>query len=147
MLRKLRPHKIPVSWGDLPPRPRAPDAFGLNLPIDLVIGYHRLAFLNQVRKLFQVPYQFSTKVMYKNDHISITIIRRKKNSLAKKIRLDYCASFVMELVNCEQYCVSKLVNLWMTISQKLKIWFFFHSYRLPIDNWDGTKIMLGKQVA
>ena len=30
------------------PDPQAPDRFGLNPPSQLVIGYHWLAFLNQV---------------------------------------------------------------------------------------------------
>ena len=30
--------------------PQAPDAFGLNPPSQLAIGYHWLTFLNQVRK-------------------------------------------------------------------------------------------------
>ena len=37
-------------------RPQSPDAFGLNPPSQLDLGYHWLAFLNQVRRnLFQVP--------------------------------------------------------------------------------------------
>ena len=34
---------------------QTPDAFGLNPPSQLVIGYDWLAFLNQVRKNLQVP--------------------------------------------------------------------------------------------
>ena len=36
-------------------RPQAPDAFGLNPPGQLVIGYHWLAFLNQVLKQLKRP--------------------------------------------------------------------------------------------
>ena len=36
-------------------RPQAPDAFGLNPPSQLVLGYHWLAFVNQVHKTFKSP--------------------------------------------------------------------------------------------
>ena len=49
-------------------RPQAQDAFGLNLPSQLVTGYHWLAFLNQVRKNLSSP-QFTTNVEYIIDHI------------------------------------------------------------------------------
>ena len=44
MLGGLRPPHTPPGA-----RPQAPDAFGLNLPGQLVIGYHWLAFLNQLQ--------------------------------------------------------------------------------------------------
>ena len=56
MLEELHPPKTSVFvWGFIPHiphwglRPQAPDAFGLNPPTQLVLGYHWLAFLNQVR--------------------------------------------------------------------------------------------------
>ena len=55
---------------------KAPDAFGLNHPSQLVIGYHWLAFLNQVRKYLSP--QFTTHVEYKIDHISKTRNDEKK---------------------------------------------------------------------
>ena len=51
-----RAPKLPGSWGLRLPHPnrviipQAPDAFGFHSPSHLVIGYHSLAFLNQVRK-------------------------------------------------------------------------------------------------
>ena len=62
-------------------RPQAPDAFGLNTPNQLVIGYHWLAFLNQARK----NPQFTTIIEYKIDHISKTKYRTKKNLMNWKI--------------------------------------------------------------
>ena len=57
MLEVLRPLKPLGSWGASPPTsptggsaPRPRMLFGLNLPTQLVIGYHWLAILNQVRK-------------------------------------------------------------------------------------------------
>ena len=52
------------------------DAFGLNPPSQLVIGYHWLAFPNQVCK----KSQFTIHVEYKIDCISKTENRTKKNS-------------------------------------------------------------------
>ena len=49
--------------------PQAPHAFGLNPPIQLVIGYHWLVFLKRVRKPSQVitslvPYLKNTKLTH-----------------------------------------------------------------------------------
>ena len=52
-------------------RPQAPDVFGLKPPSQLVIGYHWLAFLNQIRKNV-LRAQFTSNVVYKIDHISKT---------------------------------------------------------------------------
>ena len=55
MLGGLQPPKLPGSLGASAPYPRpgfhsqAPTDFGLNPPGQLVIGYHWLAFLNQVK--------------------------------------------------------------------------------------------------
>ena len=38
------------------PGPQAPDGFGLNPPSQLVIGYHWLTFLNQVRRNLSLIY-------------------------------------------------------------------------------------------
>ena len=56
MLGVSVPQNLPFRGGLRPhhPQPRhrppAPDGFGLNPPSQLVIGYHWLAFLNQIRK-------------------------------------------------------------------------------------------------
>ena len=67
--------------GDEAPHQRlhlqAPDTFGLNPPSHLVIGYHWLAFLNQVCKR-RSP-QFTRNFVYKIDHISKT----KNHTLSK----------------------------------------------------------------
>ena len=46
LLGRLRLPKPPVFVREL--RPQAPNAFGLNRPSQLILGYHWLAFLNQV---------------------------------------------------------------------------------------------------
>ena len=68
----------PLVRGELNPHTRhrgfhhqTPDKFGFNPPSNLVIGYHWLAFLNQVHKILASP-QFTTNVEYKIDHISKT---------------------------------------------------------------------------
>ena len=50
------------------PGPKASHAFGLNPPNQLVIGYHWLTFLNQVRN--NLCSQFTMNVEYKIDHAS-----------------------------------------------------------------------------
>ena len=62
--------KIVFMLGGL--RPQAPAVFGLNPPSQVVIRYHWLAFLNQVRKNRQFPSSLLTTVDYKIDHISKT---------------------------------------------------------------------------
>ena len=47
------------SPGSPTPRPRM--LFGLNAPSQLVIGYHWLAFENQIRKNLYVPETYSKK--------------------------------------------------------------------------------------
>ena len=44
---ELHPSELPDAWGH---RSQAPNAFGLKPPSQLVIGYHWLAFLSQVKK-------------------------------------------------------------------------------------------------
>ena len=65
----------PAGRGQLAPHTRhrglcaqVPDALILNLPTQLVIGYHWLTFLNQARKISGVSIQYD--VDYKIDHIS-----------------------------------------------------------------------------
>ena len=83
--------------GALPPTPSpealppGPDAFVLNPTSQLDIGYHWLAYLNQVCKNLQVP---SSLQMF----ITISTMTQKlKNTQKKlmnyKIRSEHCASF------------------------------------------------------
>ena len=75
------------------PRPQAPDAFGLNIPSQLVFGHHWLAFHNQVRKNLQVPDKVTTNVEYKIYHISKSNNRIKRNSREKIFVSEHCTSF------------------------------------------------------
>ena len=75
-IRGLRTPKSPVSGGL---HPQAPHAVGLNPPSQLVIGYHWLAFLNQVNQI-----QLFQRSMMDNldTHIEINEVKKMSNLLS-----------------------------------------------------------------
>ena len=91
MLGRHCPTKIPGSWG---PRPSpgilssGPYSLRFIPPCQLVIGYHWLAFLNQVRKESQFIKKFENKI----DHIS-KANGRKKLKTNFTIVSEHCASY------------------------------------------------------
>ena len=75
MLGRLHPPNTWVRGGLFP---QEPDAFVFNLPNQLVIGYHWLAFLNRQSTLSSKS-QFTRSFEYKIDH----------NSKNKNRKIDY----------------------------------------------------------
>ena len=105
---------ISVRGGLRPLHPLASDYFGVNPPSQLVIGYHWLAFLNQVRKNVLVPDQFTTNVEYKIDHILKTKNRNKKThelknpfqSIAHLLGWNFFFQMILRILNDH---ISKLI--------------------------------------
>ena len=71
--------------------PQAPRCFGLNPPSQLVIWYHWLAFLKQVRNNLPIlsSSQFTTNVEHKIDHISKTKYRKIVKFSAKSVDIFF----------------------------------------------------------
>ena len=69
MLGGWNPLNLPFFGGLFP---QAPDAFGFNPPSQLVLGYHWLAFLNQIHKNLSSPRNL--KFCYTNFFFNLKIV-------------------------------------------------------------------------